>query len=89
MDKGLIGTLLRYSYEVRSEAEYFDNIQDVSVTRDMSELAKQIVNQKSGHFEPEKFEDKMKLLLSTSSTGSAPASRLPRKGGCVARMSSI
>ncbi|AHY53338.1 hypothetical protein BJS_00717 [Bradyrhizobium japonicum SEMIA 5079] len=29
MDKGLVGTLLRYPYEVRSEQEYFDEIQDI------------------------------------------------------------
>jgi DNA end-binding protein Ku len=57
MEKGLVGTLLRYPYEVRSEAEYFDDIQDVKVTKDMLDLAKHIVNQKSGNFEPEKFED--------------------------------
>jgi DNA end-binding protein Ku len=33
LDKGLVGTLLRYPYEVRNEAEYFDEIADVKVTR--------------------------------------------------------
>src|SRR3954462_12390032 len=55
MDKGLVGTLLRYPYEVRSEQEYFDEIQDVKVTKDMLDLARHIVNQKAGSFEPEKF----------------------------------
>lgn len=55
--KGLMGLLLRYPYEVRDENEYFDGIQDVKVTRDMLDLAKHIVETKSGHFEPEKFED--------------------------------
>src|SRR5438876_5883807 len=55
LEKGLVGTLLRYPYEVRSEGEYFDEIQDVKVTKDMLDLAKHIVNQKSGRFEPEKF----------------------------------
>ncbi|NLS70684.1 Ku protein [Bradyrhizobium brasilense] len=63
MDKGLIGTLLRYPYEVRSAAEYFDDIQDVKVTKDMLDLAKHIVNQKSGHFEPDKFEDQYETAL--------------------------
>src|SRR5580693_7124051 len=53
LDKGLMGTLLRYPYEVRSEDEYFDEIQDVKVTKDMLDLAKHIVNQKSGRFEPD------------------------------------
>ncbi len=35
MGKGLMGTLLRYPYEVRDEAEYFDDIQDVKVTKEM------------------------------------------------------
>ena len=63
MDKGLVGTLLRYPHEVRSEAEYFDEIQDVKVTKDMLDLAKHIVNQKSGRFEPEKFEDHYETAL--------------------------
>ena len=57
LDKGLMGTLLRYPYEVRDEKEYFDEIQDVKVTKDMLDLAKHIVTQKTAEFEPEKFED--------------------------------
>lgn len=63
MDKGLMGTLLRYPYEVRDAAEYFDDIQDVKVTKDMLELARHIVNQKAGHFEPDKFEDQYETAL--------------------------
>jgi DNA end-binding protein Ku len=63
MDKGPVGTLLRYPYEVRSEDEYFDEILDVKVTKDMLDLAKHIVNQKSGRFEPEKFEDHYETAL--------------------------
>ena len=63
LGKGLVGTLLRYPYEVRSENEYFDEIQDVKVTKDMLDLAKHIVNQKSGQFEPEKFEDHYETAL--------------------------
>jgi DNA end-binding protein Ku len=63
LDKGLVGTLLRYPYEVRSEEEYFDEIQDVKVTKDMLDLAKHIVNQKSGRFEPDKFEDQYETAI--------------------------
>lgn len=62
-DKGLMGTLLRYPYEVRSESEYFDDIQDVKVTKDMLDLARHIVNQKTGKFEPAKFEDHYEAAL--------------------------
>lgn len=63
MDKGLVGTLLRYPYEVRSEQEYFDEIQDVKITKDMLDLARHIVEQKAGHFAPEKFEDHYETAL--------------------------
>ncbi|TQF35754.1 DNA repair protein [Bradyrhizobium sp. UNPF46] len=63
MDKGLVGTLLRYPYEVRSEQDYFDDIQDVKVTKDMLDLARHIVNQKAGRFTPEKFEDHYETAL--------------------------
>jgi DNA end-binding protein Ku len=63
LDKGLMGTLLRYPYEVRSEKEYFDEIQDVKVTKDMLDLAKHIVNQKSAAFDPGKFEDHYESAL--------------------------
>ena len=56
-DKGLMGMLLRYPYEVRDAAEYFDDIQDVKITKDMLDLAKHIVETKAGHFDPAKFED--------------------------------
>src|SRR3977135_2067155 len=57
LGNGLMGTLLRSPYEGRSEHEYFDDIQDVKVTKDMLDLAKHIVNQRASTFEPEKFED--------------------------------
>ena len=63
LDKGLMGTLLRYPYEVRAEEEYFDDIQDVKVTKDMLDLARHIVNQKAGRFEPAKFEDQYETAL--------------------------
>ena len=62
-DNGLMGMLLRYPYEVRDAGEYFDDIQDVKITKDMLDLAKHIVQQKSGHFEPQKFEDHYEAAL--------------------------
>jgi DNA end-binding protein Ku len=63
LGKGLMGTLLRYPYEVRSEKEYFDDVQDVKVTKDMLDLAKHIVEKKSGSFEPDRFEDRYESAL--------------------------
>src|SRR6201992_418002 len=55
--KGLVGMLLRYPYEIRDENEYFDDIQDVRVTKEMLDLARHIVEPKSADFQPNKFED--------------------------------
>ncbi|MCG6206640.1 Ku protein [Rhodopseudomonas sp. HC1] len=62
-DNGLMGMLLRYPYEVRDSADYFDDIQDVKITKDMLDLARHIVEQKSGHFQPELFEDHYETAL--------------------------
>jgi DNA end-binding protein Ku len=63
LGKGLMGTLLRYPYEVRSEKDYFEDIQDVKITKDMLDLAKHIVENKSADFEPDNFEDHYEAAL--------------------------
>jgi DNA end-binding protein Ku len=79
---------------VRSEAEYFDEIQDVKVTKDMLDLAKHIVNQKSGNFEPDKFEDHYEAalvdLINTKRSGKpiVPKAR-PRAGNVVDLMEAL
>ena len=88
LDKGLMGTLLRYPYEVRSEKEYFDDIQDVKVTKDMLDLAKHIVEQKSGSFEPDQFEDRYESalidLINQKRNGLPTAAKAaPKTGGNV------
>lgn len=55
--KGMVGVTLRYPYEVRDPAKYFDEISDEKVPKDMLELAVHIVDTKRGEFEPQKFED--------------------------------
>jgi len=82
--KGLLGVTLRYPYEVREEDEYFDDIEDEKIPKDMMELASHIVETKSGHFEPEKFEDHyedaLKELLRKKQSGQkieVPRERAP------------
>jgi DNA end-binding protein Ku len=82
--KGIMGTLLRYPYEICDEKEYFDEIPDLKLGKDMMDLARHIVETKSGHFEPEKFEDQyeaaLRLLIEKKSKGlkiEAPKERAP------------
>jgi DNA end-binding protein Ku len=60
---GMLGMTLRYPYEVRKQAEYFDEIPDEKVPKDMLDLALHIVETKRGDFEPEKFEDQYEGAL--------------------------
>jgi DNA end-binding protein Ku len=64
-DKGLMGTLLRYPYEVRKPDDYFDDVPDIKVDKEALELARHIVKTKSGHFKPDKFEDRYESALRT------------------------
>jgi DNA end-binding protein Ku len=61
--KGLLGVTLRYPYEVRNEAEYFDDIPDEKIPKDMLDLALHIVETKAAHFEPSKFDDRYEDAL--------------------------
>jgi DNA end-binding protein Ku len=85
--KGLVGLLLRYPYEVRDAEEYFDGIKDTKITKDMLDLAKHIVETKSGHFEPKKFEDHyenaLAELLKRKSKGQKIEPAKPRESAQV------
>jgi len=49
-DNGLLGVTLRYPYEVRKEAEYFDDIPAEKVPKDMLDLAKAHRRDQEGAF---------------------------------------
>jgi DNA end-binding protein Ku len=55
--RGLLGLTLRYPYEVRDQAAYFEDIPELKLSKEMLDLATHIVDTKSGHFDPSRFED--------------------------------
>src|ERR1700704_3222926 len=65
LGKGLLGTTLRYPYEVRDEHEYFDDIKNPKISKDMIELASHILDTKAAHFDPSKFKDEYENALKT------------------------
>jgi DNA end-binding protein Ku len=65
LGKGLLGTTLRYPYEVRDEEEYFDGIRNPKISKDMVELAGHILDTKAAHFDPSKFKDEYEDALKT------------------------
>jgi DNA end-binding protein Ku len=84
--KGLVGITLRFPYELRNEDDYFSDIPNEKIPKDMLELAAHIVKTKSGHFKPKEFEDHyeeaLKELLKKKRAGEkieAPREREPAK----------
>jgi DNA end-binding protein Ku len=73
LGKGLLGTTLRYPYELRDEDDFFEDIKTPKITRDMIELAGHILHTKAAHFDPSKFkdeyEDALKALVRRKASG--------------------
>jgi len=73
LGKGLLGTTLRYPYELRDEQDYFGNIKSPKITRDMVELAGHILESKAAHFDPSAFRDQyenaLKALVKRKASG--------------------
>jgi DNA end-binding protein Ku len=65
LGKGLLGTTLRYPYELRDEDDYFDDIKNPKISKDMIDLAVHILDSKAAHFDPSKFEDEYENALKT------------------------
>jgi DNA end-binding protein Ku len=65
LGKGLLGTTLRYPYELREEGAYFDDIKSPKISKDMIELASHILDTKAAHFDPSKFKDEYENALKT------------------------
>lgn len=75
LGKGLLGTTLRFPYELRDEGEFFDDIKTPKITKDMVELAGHILQTKAAHFDPGKFKDEyetaLKALVKRKASGKA------------------
>jgi Ku protein len=59
----MLGTTLRYDYEVRDEKKFFKSIPRPRVKKDMVELASHMLDQKAGRFDPGEFKDEYELAL--------------------------
>jgi DNA end-binding protein Ku len=63
LGRGLLGTMLRFDFEVRSEKEYFSHIPSPRISKDMVSLASHILQTKAATFDPEKFKDEYETAL--------------------------
>src|SRR3981081_4337100 len=78
LGKGLLRTTLRYPHEVRREHEYFDDIRNPKISKDMVELASHILDSKAAHFDPSKFKDEYENAMTTLVTRKAPRQPVKR-----------
>lgn len=74
--KGILAIALRFADEVRNERDYFDEIPDIEVPREMLALAQHILDTKKAKFDPSKFEDRyetaLRELISAKDAGKKP-----------------
>ena len=61
--KGLLGTTLRYPYEVRDAKDYFGHLPELALAPDMLALAAQILESKVADFDPHAFRDRYEEAL--------------------------
>ena len=61
--KGLLGTTLRYPYEVRNAAAYFSEVPELALAPDLLRLAEHIVDSKVAAFNPMAFRDRYEEAL--------------------------
>jgi DNA end-binding protein Ku len=61
--KGMLGTMLRYDYEMRKADTYFGDIPNVRIAKDMLKLAEHILDTKAAHFDPKTFKDRYQTAL--------------------------
>jgi DNA end-binding protein Ku len=63
LGKGILGTTLRYDYEVRKEKDYFADVPSPRIPKEMVNLAEHILDTKAGHFDASKFKDQYESAL--------------------------
>jgi DNA end-binding protein Ku len=77
--KGLLGTTLRYPYEVRNATDYFGDLPELAIAPDMLTLAEHILDRKAGDFDPATFRDRYEeALLARLKARQAGAVREPK-----------
>ena len=62
-ERGLVGTTLRYPYEVRDAKSYFHDIPELMPAPELLRLASQILDGKLAAFDPSMFRDRYEAAL--------------------------
>ena len=93
--KGLLGTVLRYGYEVRNAETYFEDIPSLTISKDMHDMAELILQRKLGEWKAEevevRYEEAITALIKSKEAGrpaAAPADA-PRPSNVVNLMQAL
>ena len=93
--KGMLGTTLRYDYEVRDEKDVFTDIPSPRIPQEMIDLASHILDTKAGRFDASQFKDEYELALrklverkAAGKTIEPPAER-PDRGNVIDLMEAL
>ncbi len=94
LGKGLLGTVLRYASEVRNEESYFQDIPELKLPEEMTDLAHVIIEKKAGHFDAAEFNDRyedavVELIRSKQAGLPARAPEQPRPSNVVNIMDAL
>ncbi len=93
-DKGFVVTTLRSKDEVRNAALYFADIEEGRVDAEMLALAGQLIDQKSGAFDPaafhDRYQDAIRGMVEAKLKGEAPViARAPERGKVINLMDAL
>jgi DNA end-binding protein Ku len=91
---GMLATTLRYPYEVRQDAEYFDGISERKLAPQMLDIAQELINRNAGHFEPgtftDRYEEALVSMLTAKQAGQGfTAPETPEPGNVVDIMDAL
>lgn len=83
-ERGMVGTTLRYAYEVRADNAYFDDIPKVELAKELLDLASHIIDTKTGGFDPTLFKDRyqdavLELIRAKQAGRPAPEGKEPER----------
>jgi DNA end-binding protein Ku len=78
--RGLILETLRYADEVRRAHAFFDEIPDLRADDEQIDLARALIDKKTGSFDPSEFEDRQQQMLKELIESKIKRRPLPAKG---------
>ncbi len=93
-DKGFLVSTLRTAEEVRDQSLYFDDIGSGTVEKDLLQLASQLIDQKTGAFDPAMFKDRyqkaVQEVVKAKLRGQEPVvAKAPERGKVINLMDAL